>query len=66
MGTTLLAPERHADVCAPVLGDAVRQTARLFQENWLQVLASTKRAEIEEREGQEFEAKVMALLGLKA
>jgi len=28
--------------------------------NWLQVLASTKRSEIDEEEGEEFEAKVMA------
>jgi uncharacterized protein len=34
--------------------------------NWLQVSASTKLAEIDEGEGEEFEAKVMALGGLKA
>ena len=34
--------------------------------NWLQVLASTKRSEIDEGEGEEFEAKVMNRLGLKA
>jgi hypothetical protein len=32
----------------------------------LQVSASTKRTEIDEREGEEFEAKVMDRLGLKA
>jgi hypothetical protein len=34
--------------------------------NWLQVSASTKRAEIDEGEGEKFEAEVMARLGFKA
>jgi hypothetical protein len=34
--------------------------------NWLQVSASTKRPEIEEREGDKFEPKLTTLFGLKA
>jgi hypothetical protein len=52
-----------------ILG-TIQQKERKFYNigfmNWLQVSASTKRAEIDEGEGEEFKAKVMDLLGLKA
>ena len=44
----------------------VEKFSKPFFKNWLQVLASTKLSEIDEREGEKFEPEVTGLFGLKA